>query len=240
MLRRFAAVVVMLVLAILGLVPAAQAQTYIAVSYWPASMNVESGLGTWTTGFIVLDYSGVFRPPFGLRFTYASGAQGNWGGPGWAGLTDAGTDTIWSVDLFWQRSTGNAVLRPFVGWGSMQYSTDFSLIASGTETFQISGFRVGAEMVIMSTGPVRFFGAIAYYPSVSQHFVDDTGAITDASGAGTAFDYVIGAKFLPPGRNFGISAGWRGTSYTSNGCAGCIASVGYGWSGWFIGVSFHP
>ncbi len=229
-----------------GLVPAAQAQNYFSLSYWPASTSVKEGgatIGEWNTGFFVLDYSGVFRPPFGLRASFATGGQSNWSGIGWGGVTDSGTDTIYSVDLFWQRASGNFALRPFVGYGSMQYSSNFTG-AVQAEIFRAYGWRIGAEFITMSSGPVQFVGSIAYYPSATFSFQDDGGGgTTTVSSAGTAVDWNLGLQWRPQGGNWGVTVGYRGASMNCTDAPTIFCTAGneaqVSWSGLFVGVTIQ-
>jgi hypothetical protein len=235
------AVAVVLVSGLVGFVPPAQAQPVhmFTLSYWPTSVRCCGGTGTWNTGFIVIDYSGVFRAPFGLRASGAFGSQSSWGGPGWAGVTDSGNDAIWSVDLFYQRSTGNTVLRFFGGYGSMEYNSNFTG-AVQTETWRATGLRVGGEVAIMTAGPLAFVGSVAWYPSMSITFRDDGGGGFSSAGAGNGVDWQVLAVWRPQGGNWGISAGYRGASFScTNATGGCfVVGEGMTWSGFIVGVTF--
>ena len=223
---------------ILGFVPAAQAQQQMfSLSYWPASVTCCGGGGTWNTGFIVLDYSGVFHGPFGLRANYSFGSQGNWGG-GWAG-TVSGNDVIWSVDAFWQRSMANSTIRAFAGYGSMEYNSNFTA-AVQTETWRATGYRLGGEVIITTAGPLAFVGSVAWYPSMGVAFQNDSGGGFTTGGTATGVDWQALAVWRPQGGNWGLSAGYRGASFScTNATGGCfVIGEGMNWSGFIVGVTF--
>ncbi len=213
-----------------GLVPAAQAQNYFSLSYWPAGFTWTQGgatLGEWNTGFIVLDYSGVFRGPFGLRASFATGGQSGWSGA-FAGTT-TGTDTIWSADVFFQRATGNFAMRPFIGYGSMRLDNQ----SGGGLEWDASGFRIGAEFITMTGTPFQFVAAAAWYPSMSLS--SEPGGFT--GGAGTGFDWNLGVRWQPPAGNWGVTLGYRGAGFSCD--SGFCADNSTNWSGLFIGVSIQ-
>ncbi len=210
-----------------GLVPAAQAQNnYFSLSYWPAGFTFTGATSaTWNTGFIVFDYSGVLRPPFGLRVSYATGGESNWAG-GFAGTT-SGTDTIWSADLFWERSSGNFSFRPFIGYGSMKLDNN----AGGSFDWSASGLRIGAEAIMQSSSPLQFVAAAAWYPSANSESVDLTGA------DGTGFDWNLGVRWRPPNANWGITAGYRGVGFNCN--SGFCNGSSMNWSGFALGATYQ-
>jgi len=209
-----------------------------SLSYWPASVICCGGNGTWNTGFIVLDYSGVFRAPFGLRANYSFGSQGNFGGPGWAGFNASGNDAIWSVDVFWQRSMENSTIRAFVGYGSMEYNSIFTGSVQ-TEILRATGFRLGGEVSITTAGPLAFVASVAWYPSMGVAFRNDGGGGFTTGGPATGVDWQALAVWRQQGGNWGFSAGYRGASFScTNATVGCPSGQGMNWSGFIVGATF--
>ncbi len=211
---------------IFGLVPAAQAQSsYFSLSYWPAGFSGEPGFtsSTWDTGFVVLDYSGLLRPPFGLRVSYATGGERSWSGF----AATSGTDTIWSADVFWERSSGNLSFRPFIGYGSMKLDNN----AGGGFDWSASGFRVGVEAIMQSSSPLQFVAAAAWYPSANSESVGLTGA------GGNGFDWNLGVRWRPPNANWGITAGYRGVGFNCD--SGFCNGASMNWSGFVLGATYQ-
>ncbi len=208
--------------------------------YWSANATVttSSQIGNWSTGFWGLDYRFEVDSPLGFHLQYANGSQGS-GGGAWS-LT-SGSDTIWFVDATYRWPTPQAIVRGFLGYGSLQYNSN---LAPGNEKTTSSGFRIGVDASIPLAGMNSVVsnwslnGSVAWYPGNSSSVTFTPGGTFSATN--TASDWSISLQYTAPNQ-WVVEGGYRGATFVRSAgpvggaCSGATPCT-FQWTGLFLTV----
>ncbi len=236
--RVFAAILIMLVAILAPTAALAQPTHTVKLFYWPANATVttSSQIGNWSTGFWGLDYRFEVDSPWGFHLQYANGSEGS-GGGNWSGLT-SGSDTIWFVDATYRWPTPQAIVRGFLGYGSLQYNSNFP---AANEKTTSGGFRIGVDASIplaemnSAAGNWSLNGTVAWYPGNSSSVTFTPGGTFSATN--TASDWSISLQYSAPNQ-WVVEGGYRGATFVRSAggaCAGATPCT-FQWTGLFLTV----
>jgi len=240
MLRRFAAVVVMLVLVLAVQFPASAA-TWFQLRINPSSASwTGSTFGdipmTWNTtmwGFTAL----VTPPgrPWGLRVGFDTGNQTNLVPSGGFDYSDSsGTWTVWDVSVAYTTMAAGTFFSLFAGYGNN--SLTFSGPSYGYSRQITSGLVLGGDFKRDLAGGWYITGSVVFGPSQNYTYeIGAPGSFLGTPGTAQFSSYSIGlGRAVGMG---GLEVGWRSAGFTGSGTGSSADGANIRWSGWYVGFS---
>lgn len=228
MMRRFAAVLLCLVVMLAVPVPAgAQSPVYNAplLAYQSPDRKVELSVGMWfgsgrwrfvgpvdvaaTNNLLLFDLRYQINPVWALVFDYAGGA---WQGITFNGVpapaTVSGNVTISSLDLRYRFGGGQMPVDLILGWQYYRARTEDSGAVTSDEA-RAGGFRIGAEALLPLRGPWSVRTALTLAPSLGVTEVFTSGGVpTTTIYNGSLLDGQIALRYTSSPQ-FVAEAGYR-------------------------------